>query len=112
MTPGEVESTRKPQRGGMASGDVVNTAARLQTAAPVDGVLVGEVTYRATNRMVEYEEAELLQAKGKAEPVKVWLAKQARSRLGSEPARLGLVLTRVAVRRCVLDGPEPGTRAD
>jgi class 3 adenylate cyclase len=32
-----------PQAGeGMASGDVVNTAARLQSAAPVDGVLVGE----------------------------------------------------------------------
>ena len=26
---------------GMAAGDVVNTAARLQTAAPVDGILVG-----------------------------------------------------------------------
>jgi class 3 adenylate cyclase len=26
---------------GMASGDVVNTAARLQAAAPVDGILVG-----------------------------------------------------------------------
>ena len=33
----------------MASGDVVNTAARLQAAAPVDGVLVDETTYRATS---------------------------------------------------------------
>src|SRR6185437_5526595 len=32
----------------MVAGDVVNTAARLQTAAPVNGVLVGETTYRAT----------------------------------------------------------------
>src|SRR5215208_4498797 len=32
----------------MVAGDVVNTAARLQTAAPVNGVLVGESTYRAT----------------------------------------------------------------
>src|SRR5437870_13131400 len=38
---------------GMASGDVVNTAARLQSAAPVDGILVGELTYRATERMIE-----------------------------------------------------------
>ena len=30
----------------MAAGDVVNTAARLQTAAPVNGVLVGERTFR------------------------------------------------------------------
>ena len=30
----------------MAHGDVVNTAARIQTAAPVDGILVDERTYR------------------------------------------------------------------
>jgi len=32
---------RPAQGEGMASGDVVNTAARLQSAAPVNGVLVG-----------------------------------------------------------------------
>src|SRR4051812_26894876 len=69
---------------GMASGDVVNTAARLESAAPVDGVLVGEATYRATSRTIEYEEAESIQAKGKTEPVRVWVATQARSRLGSD----------------------------
>src|SRR6188472_3537576 len=39
---------------GMASGDVVNTAARLQSAAPVDGILVGETTYRATKQAIDY----------------------------------------------------------
>src|SRR5207248_7459034 len=39
---------RPAQGEGMAAGDVVNTAARLQAAAPVNGVLVGELTYRAT----------------------------------------------------------------
>ncbi len=39
---------------GMASGDVVNTAARLQAAAPVDGILVGETTYYATDRAISY----------------------------------------------------------
>ena len=38
----------------MVAGDVVNTAARLQTAAPVNGVLVGETTYRATAHTIEY----------------------------------------------------------
>ena len=38
----------------MAAGDVVNTAARLQTAAPVNGILVGETTYRATRHAIEY----------------------------------------------------------
>src|SRR2546430_6941764 len=32
----------------MVAGDVVNTAARMQAAAPVNGVLVGAATYRAT----------------------------------------------------------------
>ena len=39
----------RPAEGeGMAAGDVVNTAARLQAAAPVNGILVGERTFRAT----------------------------------------------------------------
>jgi class 3 adenylate cyclase len=41
---------------GMAAGDVVNTAARLQSAAPVNGILVGETTYRATNHVIDYDE--------------------------------------------------------
>ena len=38
----------------MAAGDVVNAAARLQTAAPLNGVLVGEQTYRATAQVFDY----------------------------------------------------------
>ena len=72
---------------GMASGDVVNTAARLQSAAPVDGILVGEQTYRATKRAIEYREHEPVQAKGKANPVPVWEAVQARARFGVDLTR-------------------------
>jgi class 3 adenylate cyclase/tetratricopeptide (TPR) repeat protein len=67
---------------GMASGDVVNTAARLQSAAPVDGILVGETTFRATDRAITYREAEPVVAKGKSEPVRVWEVVEARARLG------------------------------
>jgi class 3 adenylate cyclase/tetratricopeptide (TPR) repeat protein len=67
---------------GMASGDVVNTAARLQAAAPVDGVVVGETTWRATSQAIEYAEREAVIAKGKSEPVRVWEPLQARSRVG------------------------------
>ena len=67
---------------GMASGDVVNTAARLQTAAPVDGILVGETTYRATDRAITYHRAEPVVAKGKSQPLPVWEAVEARARLG------------------------------
>jgi class 3 adenylate cyclase len=69
---------------GMAAGDVVNTAARLQTAAPVNGVLVGEMTYRATRNAIEYVEHEAVTAKGKAEPLRVWEAVEARSRVTIE----------------------------
>src|SRR5215467_11182279 len=73
----------RPAEGeGMAAGDVVNTAARLQAAAPVNGVLVGESTYRATRDVVEYAEHESVVAKGKSEPIPVWEAVQVRSRLG------------------------------
>ena len=67
---------------GMVAGDVMNTAARLQSAAPVDGILVGEQTYRATDREIVYREAESVEAKGKAQPVPVWEAVEARARLG------------------------------
>src|SRR5437868_8001482 len=66
----------------MASGDVVNTAARLQTAAPVDGILVGEATYRATSHAVRYRAPAPVEAKGKANPVPAWEAVAARSRFG------------------------------
>src|SRR5216683_5289487 len=39
---------------GMAAGDVVNTAARMQAAAPINGVLVGETTYRSTANEIDY----------------------------------------------------------
>jgi tetratricopeptide (TPR) repeat protein len=74
---------------GMVAGDVVNTAARLQTAAPVDGILVGETTYRATERAIEYVESEPVQAKGKSEPVRVWEAKNARARYGVDVQQRG-----------------------
>jgi class 3 adenylate cyclase len=71
---------------GMATGDVVTTAARLQEAAPVNGVIVGEQTYRATRHVIDYRPAEAVQAKGKAAPVPVWEAAEARSRLGVDVA--------------------------
>jgi class 3 adenylate cyclase/tetratricopeptide (TPR) repeat protein len=59
---------------GMAAGDAINTAARIQSAAPIDGVMVGELTYQATREVIEYEDAEPIAAKGKSEPVPVWVA--------------------------------------
>ena len=89
ITTGEalVSLDARPDAGeGMASGDVVNTAARLQSAAPVNGILVDETTYRATRTAVDYERAEPVDAKGKAEPVSVWVAGRAHSRFGVDVA--------------------------
>jgi class 3 adenylate cyclase len=69
---------------GMVAGDVVNTAARIQSAAPVNGVLVGETTFRATEHVIEYRVAEAVDAKGKAEPIRVWEAAAPRARFGSD----------------------------
>jgi class 3 adenylate cyclase/tetratricopeptide (TPR) repeat protein len=69
-----VVGARASEGEGMASGDVMNTAARLQSAAPTDAILVGEATYQATTQGIEYRSAEPVRAKGKAEPVPVWEA--------------------------------------
>ena len=73
----------RPEAGeGMVSGDVVNTTARLQAAAPVNGILVGETTYRATREVIDYRDAEPARGKGKAEPTPVWEAVTPRARVG------------------------------
>jgi class 3 adenylate cyclase/tetratricopeptide (TPR) repeat protein len=76
---------------GMASGDVMNTAARLQSAAPINGILVGGDTYRATRDAIDYAEAEPIAAKGKSEPVEVWEVVGAREREAAPTAAVSLV---------------------
>jgi class 3 adenylate cyclase len=71
---------------GVVAGDVVNTASRLQEAAPVNGILVGEETYRATRSVIRYENAEPVVAKGKQEPVRVWRALAASAGPGERAA--------------------------
>ncbi|HLM86274.1 MAG TPA: adenylate/guanylate cyclase domain-containing protein [Solirubrobacteraceae bacterium] len=53
-------------------GDAVNIAARLQGAAGVGGILIGERTRRAVNGAGVYREIGPLALKGKAEPVTAW----------------------------------------
>jgi class 3 adenylate cyclase/tetratricopeptide (TPR) repeat protein len=66
----------------IVAGDVVNTAARLQTSAPVGGIVVGESTYRATSDVFEYEPLEPVAVKGKAEALPLWHALAPRRRIG------------------------------
>jgi class 3 adenylate cyclase len=78
----------RPELGeGFVTGDVVNTASRLQAAAPVNGVAVSEQTYRATERVFDFEVLEPVTVKGKAEPLSIWRPLQARARFGSDVIR-------------------------
>lgn len=76
----------QPGRGeSMVAGDIVNTAARLQSAAPIGAVLVGEETFTSTRNAFEYRPAEPVLAKGKGAPVRAWLALRATSAVGERP---------------------------
>jgi class 3 adenylate cyclase len=70
--------------GHWVSGDVINTASRLQNAAAPDTVLVGESTCRATALVFEYEELPPVIAKGKSEPVHARRAITAHLPFGAE----------------------------
>ncbi len=71
----------------MVAGDVVNTAARLQTGAPVNGILVGETTYRATEHAIRYGPPVAVTAKGKSEPIPAREALEAKARIGVDVER-------------------------
>jgi class 3 adenylate cyclase len=53
----------------LATGGTVNVAARLEQAAPVGEVLIGESTHRLVREAVEVVPVEPLELKGKPEPV-------------------------------------------
>jgi class 3 adenylate cyclase/tetratricopeptide (TPR) repeat protein len=73
----------RPEAGeALVAGDVVNTAARLQGAAPAGSLVAGEVTYRSTRDTIAYDGLPAVAVKGKAEPVALWLARGPRGSLG------------------------------
>jgi class 3 adenylate cyclase/tetratricopeptide (TPR) repeat protein len=84
ITTGEaVVSIRAgPQIGESVTGDVVNTASRLQSVAPAGGIVVGEPTYRAAAHQFVFEELEPVQVKGKADALQIWRPLRSRSRIG------------------------------
>ena len=77
-----------------ATGDALNTAARLQSHAQPGSVLVGAITRRAAGDLFEWSEERRLELKGKAEPVSAFEA------IGE---RLG---TRVAIASVPMVGRE------
>ncbi len=74
LLTGEAAVTLGATNQGMVAGDMVNTAARLQSVAPPGTVLVGEATYRAAGNAIQFEEAGAQTLKGKESPVPAWRA--------------------------------------
>jgi class 3 adenylate cyclase len=78
----------RPEHGeGIVTGDVVNTASRLQGAAPVNGIACSERTFGQTDRVFEYQPLEPVAVKGKAEPLARFQPLSARARFGSDVTR-------------------------
>ena len=71
---GEAAVTVGATNQGMVAGDLVNTASRLQAAAPPGTVLVGEAAVRAADRAIVFEPAGEQILKGKSVPVPAWRA--------------------------------------
>jgi class 3 adenylate cyclase len=74
------------ERAALVVGDMVNTASRLESAAPPGRVLVGEETYRVTHRSIRYEGVEPIIAKNKQDPVPAWLAVEPILEFAQRPA--------------------------
>ena len=71
---GEAAAVVGAQGQGMVAGDLVNTASRLQAAAPPGTVLVGEATLRAAGEAIVFEAAGEQLLRGKIAPVPAWRA--------------------------------------
>jgi class 3 adenylate cyclase/tetratricopeptide (TPR) repeat protein len=69
VATGEVVVGASPASRTIATGDAMNTAARLQGAAPVGEILIGAGTYRLVQGSLIAERMTPLDLKGKADPV-------------------------------------------
>jgi class 3 adenylate cyclase/tetratricopeptide (TPR) repeat protein len=76
---------RGPRIGERVTGDVVNTASRLRSTAPPDGIVVAESTYDATRFDFRWQELRPVTVKGKADPIPIWAPIESRGRMVIEP---------------------------
>jgi predicted ATPase/class 3 adenylate cyclase len=75
---------------GMVTGDLVNTASRIQAAAEPGTVLAGDSTHRATEAAIAFKAAGSHELKGKTEPVQLWQALRVIANRGGEGRSAGL----------------------
>ena len=74
----------------MVAGDLVNSAARIQSAAEPGSILVGEATKRSSEAAIAYEDGGLHELKGKARAVQLWRALRVVAARGGEGRSVGL----------------------
>ncbi len=82
VVTGEVAVTLGAVGEGMVAGDVVNTAARVQSAALPSAVLVDATTQRLAGSAVGFADAGEHALKGKAGPARLWRATRVLSAMG------------------------------
>lgn len=73
-----------------AMGDAINLAARLQSAARPNTVLIAENTYRSIAPVFEFQELGKISIKGKAEPIQVYEVIKPKSKPGRLRGLTGL----------------------
>ncbi len=78
------------EREGMVLGDTVNTASRLQSIAAPGTVLVDDVTRRASEAAIAYEDAGHHEVKGREQPVHAWSALRVVAGVGGTRRSAGL----------------------
>ncbi|HLY35273.1 MAG TPA: AAA family ATPase, partial [Candidatus Limnocylindria bacterium] len=84
VNTGEVVAGDAATGQSLATGDVVNTAARLEQAAGAGEVLIGPLTYRLVRHAVTAEQASPLELKGKAERVAPWRVRAVNLAVGAQ----------------------------
>jgi class 3 adenylate cyclase/tetratricopeptide (TPR) repeat protein len=94
---------------GMVIGDTVNTASRLQSIAAPGTVLVDDVTRRASEAAIAYEDAGFHQVKGREAPVRAWTALRVVAGAGGAKRGVGLeapLMGRDRELRAIVDAGE------
>ena len=76
VATGEAAVTLGAEGQGMVAGDLVNTAARIQSTAEPGTVLANDATRRASSAAIGYDDAGAHTLKGKSETAHLWRALQ------------------------------------
>jgi class 3 adenylate cyclase/tetratricopeptide (TPR) repeat protein len=90
VVTGEVAVTLGATQEGMVAGDAVNTAARVQAAAPAGAVLVDTATSRLASSAIGFVDSGEHSLKGKTEPERLWRATRVLSGVGGSQRVDGL----------------------